>query len=119
MWLTQCVTEYQNMPQDFRPNVKWGVMKISDTGITFCQSSVELHCGWTVRACYLQSTQSCSVSTGIYTAELLPSTFYKPGFSFLLCKHFLQASLDSAASSLPFGTLLFEQRSVLNISKYP
>lgn len=94
-------------------------MKISDTGITLCQSSVELHRGWTVRECYLQSTQSCSVSTGIYTAELLPSMFHKPGFSFSLCEHLLQATLDSAASSLPFGTLLFEQRNSLNISKYP
>jgi len=54
-------------------------MKISDTGITLCQSSVELRCGWTARACYLQSTQNCSVSTGIWAAELLPSTFRKPG----------------------------------------
>lgn len=88
-------------------------MKISDTGITLCQSSVELHCGWTVRACYLQSTQNCSVSTGIWAAELLPSMFHKPGFSFLLWEHFLQSSLDSAASPMPFGTSYFEQTNAM------
>lgn len=94
-------------------------MNISDTDITLCQSPVELHCDWTVRVCYLQSTRSCSVSSGIYAAELLPNTFHKPGFSFFLREHFLQASLDSAARSLPFGTSLFEEINAVNISKYP
>jgi len=72
-------------------------MKISDTGITPCQSSVGSRCGWTVRTCYLRPAQSCSVSTGIWAAESLPSVFHKLGFSVSLRERFLQSSLGSAA----------------------
>lgn len=72
-------------------------MKVSDTGITPCQSSVGSCCGWTVRTCYLQPAQSCSVSTGIWAAESLPSVFHKLGFSISIREHFLQSSLYTAA----------------------